>query len=227
MVDADAMESILEGDLVNAKCHLPLNGIKCLNSNSQTQEEFVSCLTKVYDNIKKETNNYPKLKDKYKNNLQNLSLTERINIFLCQMKNLSLVGLDAYGYLIELKRTIFTKEELSSNFSINIIRNNKPNNNNKKTDIVAIITINIEGLNISPESTSYYILYPDNNFIKSSIYNIQELFDNGTFEYIRDNDPLVPNVNVSKSNVDNGEISDIYKKSYNRKIGVKNYGKRI
>ena len=39
LVDADAMESILEGDLYNAKMSLPLNGIQCLNSNRETQEE--------------------------------------------------------------------------------------------------------------------------------------------------------------------------------------------
>ena len=48
LVSADSVTSILQGDIMQAKLNQPLVGLKCVNRNQQTQQEFKQSLTKMY-----------------------------------------------------------------------------------------------------------------------------------------------------------------------------------
>lgn len=51
LVAADSVTSILLGDITKAKLNQPLVGLKCVNKNQQTQQEFNNALTKMYNLI--------------------------------------------------------------------------------------------------------------------------------------------------------------------------------
>lgn len=64
LVLADAVKSILNGDLTRAKLNQVLNGFVCLSNNSKTQEEFKEKVTKMYELVVKQEKE--KLGDKSK-----------------------------------------------------------------------------------------------------------------------------------------------------------------
>ena len=51
LVSADSVTSILQGDIMQAKVNQPLVGLKCINRNQQTQQEFKDSLSKMYQLI--------------------------------------------------------------------------------------------------------------------------------------------------------------------------------
>ena len=210
LVDADAMESILEGDLVNVKIHKPLNGIQCLNSNQETQREFDEIVKKVYENFKLENKTHYTLNNSYLNHLEDLNINERLTIFLKQINLINLTGLDAYGTILELKRILFTKDEQKNNFIMSIIKNNEPDD--KQTDIVAIISINPDNFDYYPERTQYYILYPNMKSIETNIHYLENAFNNRVFEYINDKTPTIPNITTITFEEDNYNLSQKKKK---------------
>lgn len=55
LVSADSVTSILQGDIMRAKLNQPLVGLKCVNKNEQSQQEFSSLLTKMYTLIATQT----------------------------------------------------------------------------------------------------------------------------------------------------------------------------
>ena len=192
LIDADSTESIFEGDLVLAKLHKQLNGLKCLNSNRDTQEEFNEIYTKVY-NIIKQQNKSSYINEKYLNKVKELSLEERITIFLNEAAKTTLEGMDACSYLILLKRELFTQEELLSNIKINAIRNNQPDNS-KSADLITIITTNINGFEIDYDNNKYYIYTPNKELIPTNYTYIQRQFNNEIFQYVRIQDPSIPSI---------------------------------
>lgn len=69
LVSADSVTSILEGDIMRAKLNQPLVGLKCINKNQQSQQEFNNLLTKMYTLIATQT---------IKENEQNITPVEQL-----------------------------------------------------------------------------------------------------------------------------------------------------
>ena len=57
LVMADSVTSILLGDIMQAKLNQPLSGIKCINRNLQTQQEFKESLSRMYQLIASQEKN--------------------------------------------------------------------------------------------------------------------------------------------------------------------------
>lgn len=202
LVKADSVTSILNGDMVNAKILNPLVGINCINKNEKTREEFTSVKEKVYKTINKQEKSdmkfYKKL-DEYKNNYQkdiNISLMERYDIFLKSINESNLVGVDNLGYITNLKRILFTKEEQDNKLNVTFVKNNE-------TDKSSIIVVfNEESLKNVDTNIYYYSNVSQSKGLHlTTKEELTSYFKDKILEYIDENDEDIPGVNKGVKHV--------------------------
>lgn len=170
LVRADAVSYMTKSDLTYAKINQPLIGLICLNKNKETQEEFKEALNKVYMHILREENVNSKtdiihipffeeiLNEFFKifTKLEDIRFEERISIMVRKANNMHLKGVDYFSYLLQLQKMLFTPLERQENIEICMLANNL-DNEDKKSELVAIITINFKGFN-NKDLNLYYIL---------------------------------------------------------------------
>ena len=170
LVRADAVSYMTKSDLTYAKVSQPLIGLVCLNKNKETQEEFEESLNKVYMHILREENVNSKtdiihipffeeiLNEFFKifTKLEDIRFEERISIMVRKANNMHLKGVDYFSYLLQLQKMLFTPLERQENIEICMLANNL-DNEDKKSELVAIITINFKGFN-NKDLNLYYIL---------------------------------------------------------------------
>lgn len=170
LVRADAVSYMTKSDLTYAKVSQPLIGLVCLNKNKETQEEFEEALNKVYMHILREENVNSKtdiihipffeeiLNEFFKifTKLEDIRFEERISIMVRKANNMHLKGVDYFSYLLQLQKMLFTPLERQENIEICMLANNL-DNEDKKSELVAIITINFKGFN-NKDLNLYYIL---------------------------------------------------------------------
>lgn len=170
LVRADAVSYMTKSDLTYAKVSQPLIGLVCLNKNEETQEEFKEALNKVYmhilrkenANIKNDIIHTPFFEEilneffKIFNKLKDIRFEERISIMVRKANNMHLKGVDYFSYLLQLQKMLFTPLERQENIEICMLANNL-DNEDKKSELVAIITINFKGFN-NKDLNLYYIL---------------------------------------------------------------------
>ena len=170
LVRADAVSYMTKSDLTYAKVSQPLIGLVCLNKNKETQEEFEEALNKVYMHILREENVNSKtdiihisffeeiLNEFFKifTKLKDIRFEERISIMVRKANNMHLKGVDYFSYLLQLQKMLFTPLERQENIEICMLANNL-DNEDKKSELVAIITINFKGFN-NKDLNLYYIL---------------------------------------------------------------------
>lgn len=208
LVNADSVTSILQGDIANAKINQPLVGINCLNKNLKTMTEFVNAYQKMYmlvasqekdkdsdDILHKET--FEELLEKYTNktdNLKIISLEERLTILVDKVNKKGMEGIDSLSYVLQLKKILFNEEERKNNVKIIIIRNNKPFDQDKVAMPSVIISINKEGFKNNPDKTVYFYYNPNKELVVVTSEELQSKFDEGTFEYVANDDPRIPGI---------------------------------
>lgn len=170
LVRADAVSYMTKSDLTYAKVSQPLIGLVCLNKNEETQEEFEEALNKVYIHILAEENVNSKtdiihipffeeiLNEFFKifTKLKDIRFEERISIMVRKANNMHLKGVDYFSYLLQLQKMLFTPLERQENIEICMLANNL-DNEDKKSELVAIITINFKRFN-NKDLNLYYIL---------------------------------------------------------------------
>ena len=170
LVRADAVSYMTKSDLTYAKVSQPLIGLVCLNKNEETQEEFEEALNKVYMHILRKENANSKndiihtpffeeiLNEFFKifTKLKDIRFEERISIMVRKANNMHLKGVDYFSYLLQLQKMLFTPLERQENIEICMLANNL-DNEDKKSELVAIITINFKGFN-NKDLNLYYIL---------------------------------------------------------------------
>lgn len=170
LVRADAVSYMTKSDLTYAKVSQPLIGLVCLNKNEETQEEFEEALNKVYIHILAEENvnsktdiiHIPFLEEilneffKIFTKLKDIRFEERISIMVRKANNMHLKGVDYFSYLLQLQKMLFTPLERQENIEICMLANNL-DNEDKKSELVAIITINFKRFN-NKDLNLYYIL---------------------------------------------------------------------
>ena len=170
LVRADAVSYMTKSDLTYAKVSQPLIGLVCLNKNKETQEEFKEALNKVYMHILREENVNSKtdiihipffeeiLNEFFKifTKLKDIRFEERISIMIRKANNMHLKGVDYFSHLLQLQKILFTPLERQENIELCMLANNL-DNEDKKSELVAIITINFKGFN-NKDLNLYYIL---------------------------------------------------------------------
>ena len=96
---------------------------------------------------------------------------------------------DAYSYLLQLKKILFTEQELKDNIKISVIRNSNENS----AEAVSIISVrlpNEEGKMV----ISRYIYRPGYELEPISREDLQANFDNDTMGYVAPDDPVIPGI---------------------------------
>ena len=204
LVKADSVTSILQGDLMQAKLNQPLRGLVCENVNKQSQKEFKTIVDKIYNYIaqreSKITKNEPQQVETFEDivsqfvdmsdKVKPIDINDKIDILIKKVNSTGMVGIDAYSYLLQLRKILFSKEEQKDNIKISIIRNFYGD----AAEALAIISTR------TPDETGKmvikrYMFRPGMALIPVAIENLQENFDNGTMAYIKDDDaPKIPGI---------------------------------
>ena len=204
LVKADSVTSILQGDLMQAKLNQPLRGLVCENVNKQSQKEFKTIVDKVYNYIaqreSKITKNEPQQVETFEDivsqfvdmsdKVKPIDINDKIDILIKKVNSTRMVGIDAYSYLLQLRKILFSKEEQKDNIKISIIRNFY----GAAAEALAIISTR------TPDEAGKmvikrYMFRPGMALIPVAIENLQENFDNGTMAYIKDDDaPKIPGI---------------------------------
>lgn len=204
LVKADSVTSILQGDLMQAKLNQPLRGLVCENVNKQSQKEFKTIVDKVYNYIaqreSKITKNEPQQVETFEDivsqfvdmsdKVKTIDINDKIDILIKKVNSTRMVGIDAYSYLLQLRKILFSKEEQKDNIKISIIRNFYGD----AAEALAIISTR------TPDEAGKmvikrYMFRPGMALIPVAIENLQENFDNGTMAYIKDDDaPKIPEI---------------------------------
>ena len=204
LVKADSVTSILQGDLMQAKLNQPLRGLVCENVNKQSQKEFKTIVDKVYNYIAqrefKITKNEPQQVETFEDivsqfvdmsdKVKPIDINDKIDILIKKVNSTRMVGIDAYSYLLQLRKILFSKEEQKDNIKISIIRNFY----GAAAEALAIISTR------TPDEAGKmvikrYMFRPGMALIPVAIENLQENFDNGTMAYIKDDDaPKIPGI---------------------------------
>lgn len=210
LVMADSVTSILLGDIMQAKLNQPLIGIKCINRNLQTQQEFKESLSRMYQLIASQekkltkssqvehTQTLDELLDEYSkstDNIQEISLDERLAILIDKVNSTEMVGIDSLSYIIQLEKILFTPEQIGKNIAFTIVRNNIPTDDSKIAMASAIFTLNEQGFQEKPNQNIYYYFNPNSKLISITKEEIQNRFNDKVFEYILEKDPRIPGIN--------------------------------
>ncbi|MBR4830682.1 MAG: hypothetical protein IKZ96_02835 [Bacilli bacterium] len=211
LVFVDSVSEILnKNDMARVKLNEPLLGFKCINNSLKTQKEFKEAITKMYTLIAKQDESINKHKieteisledllNEYSlttDNIAEISFEDRLNILIDKVNKEGLKGMDSFDYLLQLKRVLFSRKQ-KDNFGISIVRNNCPEDKSKEALGIAIIYLNGLSFNDNPEYTKYYLYVPDKDYLEDiSIEELQSRFNQYIYEYIEDDDPLVPGIKV-------------------------------
>lgn len=212
LVSADSVTGILQGDMMQAKLNQPLVGLKCLNANKQTQQEFKEATSRMYKIIvsqNKDLNNginndkiehiqsldelleeYSKVTD----NIQDISLNERLSILINKVNSTGLVGVDSLSYILQLRKILFTEEQRKNNIKITILRNNEPIDKDTVAMASAIFVLNDQTFEDNPNQNIYYYFNPNHELVPITKEELQSRFDNGLLEYIEKDDPRIPGI---------------------------------
>ena len=207
LINADAVTSILHGDMVKAKTNQPLVGIKCINVNTDTKLEFSDLMTKMYDLIvKQEENNknlpaehietFDEVLAQYRKTVPRypkINLQQKLAIMIDKINSFNFTGMDAFGYMLQLEKILFTQEERKNNIKVSIFGHNI-NTGNQTSIASAVLTINEENNVQNGVNNIYYFYHPDTKLIPISLAEIQEKFDKGIFDYVDPKDPRIPGI---------------------------------
>ena len=207
LVRADAVTSILSGDIARSKINQPLVGLMCFNFNMDTQKEFDSSLEKVYFLIKeqekekndvvREEQSFDELLSEYMavtDKMDAVGFNEKVDILMNKITSANMAGIDSFSYLLHLRKILFNNGERDNNINISIIRNNEPLDPERVAMAGSIISINEDGFPFFPEDTKYYYFTPGMEVQLMTLSEVQDRFDNCLFQYVTTNDPKIPGI---------------------------------
>lgn len=209
LVSADSVTSILQGDIMQAKLNQPLVGLKCINKNQQTQQEFKQALTKMYQLVAQQEKSLSESKqvehiqtldellEEYShmtNNIQDISLNERLSILVSKVNSTGMIGIDSLSYVLQLRKILFTEEQRKNNIGVTIVRNNEPFEEGKVAMASAIFTLNSQSFEENPEFNVYYYFNPNHVLAPITKEELQTGFNDGKLEYVEKGDPRIPGI---------------------------------
>lgn len=216
LVIADSVTSILGGDMTNAKLNQPLIGLQCMNRNTNTQLEFRNAVSKMYELIIQQENNFSEkpnvrcvqtfeeIMDEYKSvttNLNEVGFDEKLSILIEKVNATQMVGIDSLSYVLQLRKVLFNEEERQNHLGLTIIRNNEAFASNGSIMASAIFTLNQTGFKENEEQNLYYYFEPNQELVLISKEELQKKFNDGLFEYIEKEDPRIPGIMEVGGNV--------------------------
>lgn len=199
LIEADAVTSILRGDLFQAKCNQKLVGLNCINENEATVNEFKNAFLKVYEDLAPDKSNlcgyesYDSIVNQYDVS-SDISFKEKLSIFKDRISKCDLSGIDFYSYVLHLRQVLFDSDEIESNFLVTIIKNNKPVNSNKLSTSLAVVTYNIFDMYYDLEFNSYFLADSKTGICDISREDLISNFKDGSYQYIASDKNRIPGI---------------------------------
>ena len=222
LVRADGVTSILNGDMINAKLNQHLCGLKCLNQNKKTQEEFASLVEKMYNLIISQEKSksyldqdmtFEDIMNSYNsktNNLVTIPIEERIELLAELIDDKNLLKTDSWGYMINLVPILFTQEELgvdrkNPQVGIAVVGNNIILNEEEHVTTSAIIWLNNgKDGDLDKDFLDYYIYNPKQSLKKNNFNEMLNEFKNEKYFYLNE-EKILPYIN-NKSLQEEGKL---------------------
>ena len=130
---------------------------------------------------------------------QQITIDEKISMLLSKLRSKNIEGIDYLSYIIQLRRVLFNEEERKNNIGFTIIRDNEAYDFSKTAMASAILTINKRDFIENPEYNLYYYLNSNTGILPISKPMLQDKFNDKVFEYISEDDPIIPGIDVPKS----------------------------
>lgn len=202
IIIADSTDSILYGDLFRAKMNMKLYGFRCENLNKESAKEFNDSLDKVYKLINKNQqslgiNYLGTLLSQYKSLIttQELPFDKRLELFFEIIEDTSLYKVDNLGYIMSMRKEIFTKYQLEENINITIVANNKPLDVEKSTSSLVIFAVNNEGFKMN-SNTKYYSYDGEDQITEVSRQSIESKIVTGEYSLIGSSNDKIPGIEV-------------------------------
>lgn len=186
IVSADAVSSILSGDLVNSKIDYRLDGLLCLNNNTKTVDEFTQTKERIQEMFK------PKTKEPFLRSLRstlNLSKQtglEKVSTLVDTVNEKKLPPIDSFGCINKLKRQIFFQDELDK-LSYVVVRYN----GDEKLPLRAIISYK------DKDEFKHFIYCPGEKIKEIDSELLSDMFILNHFEYLYREKLRVPGVHDS------------------------------
>lgn len=207
MVSADTVAGIFTSDMTQQKLGKPVNGIKCLNQSKETMREFSESLKTVKQDLQLQTQSklegqiptsFDEAIEMYRQETEDeqvyIDIPTRLNFCFSQLKDSQLTGLDAYSYLLQLRKVAFDKKEQTENVAIHILREGT-DETELPIDLAAIITLS-NNYRDENEECSYIVYKPQTGPQDISRENLMNAFNNGFYSYISQKDEAVPGINA-------------------------------
>ncbi len=191
IVNADAVRTILDGDLVRCKVGAELNGLKIVNRNQSTREEFYSALERIYKLFKENNILNESLIKSYREKLglSELTIKERLDVMIAKANDKKLASIDNLGYILRLKSLFYNGIELGNNVSFVVLRSNEDD----KVGVKAVFTI----MDLD-DRTTYYIYEPNGELKHVTRDQLINMFEQGDLEYLSRHIDEIPNLDYSR-----------------------------
>lgn len=208
LVNADSTVGMISSDLAYAKNGLILTGFTLENTNERTKAQFETKIDKVYDYLRSKES----VSSKYKGTVRELSyledalpndltLDEKVAIFISMSKDSTQKVMDKIPYEIKLSKILFKEDNKvkgKEKFQINYVSYEPdPTSNIHRT--TKIITYNNRGIN-NTKSNSYVFIDDKNNMHKTSLNEIRRDLYFGKVRGLLKNDHIIPGVTLDEMN---------------------------
>ena len=115
-----------------------------------------------------------------------------MNILIAKINSTQMQGIDAFSYLLQLRKVLFTEAEQKQNFRVSIIRENTPNAEEQVARPKAILALRVPVG--ETKVVRYFLYYPNQPLVEIAQENLQQFFDEQQFEYIAKEDPRIPGI---------------------------------
>ena len=204
LVNADSTVGMISSDLSYAKNGLILTGFTLENTNEQTKKQFETKIDKVYEFIRSKENEYNKyagtvreLSFLEKAIPEDLSLEEKVAIFISMSKDSTLKIMDKIPYERKLNNILFKDmDEKNPQFVINYISYEKdPTIGIHRT--AKVITYNEKGIN-KVSSNKYIFVDDEYNMHKTNLNEIKQNLYFGVIRGILKNDHIIPGTTLDE-----------------------------
>ena len=206
LASADSLIGILCSDLTQVKSGRDVTGLVCKNICMETKEDFFVSLDEVKADLKQQLveetkgelpTTYRQMQELYEETLEykpGVSLKEKLDFIADQIQSTQLEGMDAFSYLLQLRKTVFTKKEQNENIFINLVREDNFEQPDS-TQTTAIITLS-KNYREKDCDCDYLVYRPNDGLSEISKEDLCEAFNSATFSYITVVDEEIPGINA-------------------------------
>ncbi|MCH5167658.1 MAG: hypothetical protein J1F35_07215 [Erysipelotrichales bacterium] len=188
LISLTSFENPDRSDLLNVKINDEIINLTCINKNEFTRNKFKELLNRIYSNITREKANAKAFKESLenynsRNNINEVSIQEKLRILLLEINRTNLKGIDAIGYVKKIIQNIFSN---TNRVKLNYLC--KESKRNYLTPVTIISVLNDDGY-------VYYMIdhTNPNGVMELSKEQVTSVLGLGGMYYIDDN--RIPGIN--------------------------------